>query len=75
MNQAPRGVAVQWLHLDHIGTHVGKDHATCRPHNHVTEFNYPDSMEGQVGSVILRRIHGRENMGHREKGQSLGVDV
>ena len=43
-----RVVAAWRLDLDHLGAHVGEDHAAGRPHHHVGEFEHTDSGERQV---------------------------
>ena len=47
-HQPPRGVTLQGLHLDHLGTQVRQDHAAGGPHHHVRELHHAHAGKGQV---------------------------
>jgi len=44
--QVPRRVACDRFDLDHIGTHIGEDHAGRRPHDHVGELENLNIVQG-----------------------------
>ena len=48
--QMAGAVAVNGLHLDHLGTQISQHHATGGAHDHVGEFNHPQTTQGLVSS-------------------------
>ena len=45
----PRGIAADGFDADHLGTKAGEDVAHGRPHDHVGEFDHPDTGERSGG--------------------------
>ena len=54
--QMAGAVALDRLHLDHLGPQVGQHHAAGRPHHHVGELHHaqPGERQGGVAGLISR---------------------
>ena len=55
--EAASRITIGWLDLDHVGSKIGEDHTSGRPHNGVTEFEHADAGKGESSGGSFSLAH------------------